>query len=171
MSVLPFSDCFDYHQFASSENYGEQQMGNVRGISIAAFRDNEEINGVPGFNVVEENVIKRISSVYPEYKIIGIDVQGQSGGIVMQENEIDLVDGPGPLDDPQVIGIRVRSNVKKGSVKVRDKSLVDEGIVLENIGNGNGNFNRHLLEVTTTGCPFAAGTNSKYDPTPQNPHL
>jgi len=107
LSVLPFTECTDYHQGASSENPTEQQMGNVRGISVAAFRDDENVNGVPGFNIVEGNSIKNLKSVHPNYKVIGVDVQGNSGGLLMQNNVIDLVPGAGPVGDPQVTGVRV----------------------------------------------------------------
>ena len=38
LSPKPFTKCFDYHAGASDENEGEQQGGNVRGISVAAVR-------------------------------------------------------------------------------------------------------------------------------------
>lgn len=94
--MLPFSDCNDYHALASIENAAEQQMGNARGISIAAFRDDPQVNGVPGFNIVEDNEIRGFSSNYVQYKMIGIDIQGNSGGVLAQANTIDLVPGEGP---------------------------------------------------------------------------
>ena len=107
LSVEPFLNCNDFHSLASFENPEVQQMGNVRGISVASFRSNAEVNGIKSFNIVEGNTITTFGSTFSQYKTIGIDVQGVSDGILMQENVIDLVAGPGPVDDPQVMGIRV----------------------------------------------------------------
>jgi len=61
---------------------------------------------------------------------------------------------------------QVRSNVEGNSVKVRDKSLVDEGVVIETHGASG-----RKLEAAGAGfggCPFAKG--APYDPA-ENPHF
>ena len=106
--MAPFLDCDDFHTAASLENREIQQMGNVRAISVASFRSSSEVNGVKGFNIVEGNTISNLRSPeFPDYKTIGIDVQGVSDGMVIQENVIDVVPGAGPYNDPHVLGIRV----------------------------------------------------------------
>lgn len=168
LSVAPFSACDDYHALESSENAGEPQMGYVRGISIASFSTTDNLSFCEArerksLNIVEDNDISGFSSTYPTYKTIGIDVQGQGMGAILQKNTIDLIKD----DHPNVIGVRVRANTD--GVRVRHKKLIDEGVLFEEEEvEGEEGTMRRLEVAGSAGCPFATGR--AYDPA-SNPHF
>jgi hypothetical protein len=171
LSEKPFGNCNDYH-FMSPENMKEQQLGNVRGISVAAvagFKGTKSKEGSgSGTQPKESNIDKnRVIGAFSEHanKIIGIDVQGVSNDILIVGNYVDLdADGveKGPTD--KKVGLRIRSNV----VNCADKrNVLMNGIAKEVVETGSIRRRRALTTLPedhspiewnygeTPGCPFA----------------
>jgi hypothetical protein len=164
LSEKPFDDCNDYH-FMSPENKNEQQLGNVRGISVAA---------VAGYNETrprkrQESIVKRNSVVgaFSEHanKIVGIDVQGVSDDILVVDNVVDLeADGVKKGPTEKMIGLRIRSNVVDC---VEKRNVLMNGFVKEVEETGGVRRRRVLTSLPedhspiewnygeTPGCPFA----------------
>ena len=170
LSIKPFSDCDDYHIGASSENLKESQAGNVRAISVAAVRGFD--NG-SSYSQIEKNEILGIYS-FNANVIIGIDVQGDSTGIDIVKNIVNLQN----MDDPNLkakgvnlfqdtcdkcIAVRVREAVG-GSISLSDNILSQEVQILNSNGvRGRARDLRKLpghasgdIEWKLGGCPFAS---------------
>ena len=86
LSPKPYGNCYDYHIGTSNENLKKQQGGNVRSISVAADRayENQESS-------IKNNYVCATSSANANY-VIGIDIQGDSQGIKVTQNKVDLED-------------------------------------------------------------------------------
>ena len=86
LSPKPYGSCYDYHIGTSNENLKKQQGGNVRSISVAANRayENKESS-------IKNNYICATTSANADY-VIGIDIQGDSQGIKVTQNKVDLED-------------------------------------------------------------------------------
>lgn len=101
-------------------------------------------------------------SKYPYY-IIGVDVQGDSEGLLVRENFINLVNGlGGPIGSDRLMGVRVRRNVDRGTILFRT-NLIDEGILFQ-----RGELKKYEEKVVTGGCPFTQGR--VFAPANENPH-
>ncbi len=151
LSVAPFATCDDYHVGASSENANELQAGNIRMISAAAVR---------GPSKIKNNVIGLASSNSASNPlIVGIDIQGDSEGISIEHNHVDLEASHGNLFDPndEFISVRIREDVHSSVSLANNNELKQESQVL----NGNRIRGRKLkahpnvAEWQVGGCPFA----------------
>jgi hypothetical protein len=165
LSEKPFGNCNDYH-FTSPENKNQQQLGNIRGISVAAVAGGEGTrpNGAPERGIVENN---RVVGLFSEHanKIVGIDVQGVSNDILIVRNVVDLA-GDGVKKGPtnKTMGLRIRSNVVSCEEK---RNVLMDGIVKEVVESGSIRRRRELPSLPedhsaiawnygeTPGCPFA----------------
>lgn len=163
-SLLPHGACEDYHKKTSSENSGEQQMGNVRGLSVAAFRPFETPSGNARQNKIIANTIKDVTTLNKkQYYIIGIDVQGDGEGLDINGNDIEIKPTPDNYDPEKHVPIRIRENVdsstvrKSGNKENRNLRELEEGADAAVAGQRGG------------GCPFThSRASSQSGP---NPHL
>lgn len=107
LSVGPFSPCSDYHAGTSSENTNEYQAGNIRAVSVAAVRG----HGDGTNSQIANNVIEGAESAVADV-IIGIDVQGDSSGVSVSGNSVDLSPSVSADDgSDQYIAARIRESV------------------------------------------------------------
>jgi len=163
MSPQPFTKCFDYHAGASDENEGEQQGGNIRGISVAAVRGYTDKRGMlDHYSTIKGNLIKNFTSSNPNV-IVGIDVQGDSKAVEVAGNVIDLSQRVGTSVLDEFIALRVRKHVDNegdDAVIVGDNSLMQDLQILNNRRLRNkpelGPKDTEL-EWKVGGCPFARG--------------
>ena len=174
-SMKPFDSCTDFHAGRSSENPMEQQIGNVRAISVAATRPyTADTGGKPC--TIKRNKIASVDSLNGNL-VVGIDIQGETAGIEITKNSIDLQevkqrktkrrkrkrksvkkDKSSPED--KYIGIRVRENVDGSSVHIDKTNKIEQPIQVlarerrlrrASMGNPHG----FELEWEYGGCPFA----------------
>lgn len=165
VSPLPFTNCFDYHAGASDENEGEQQSGNIRGISVAAVRGYASNR----HSTIKRNEIRALASTNPNV-VIAIDVQGDSKAVDVDENTVDLSTRAGTSVLDEFVALRVRKHVDgegHDAVTVGDNNAFSQEVQILN--------NRRLLRSAETdtrglskdepgqiewkvgGCPFARG--------------
>jgi hypothetical protein len=82
-SKKPFDECTDYFATASFENLNEQQLGNIRMISVAAVRgfvvtrNGTEMQESIRDSEIKNNIIRDATSANANV-IVGIDIQGFS---------------------------------------------------------------------------------------------
>lgn len=171
LSKLPFGTtfgtCTDYHAGASVENGNEQQAGNVRAISVAA---------VKGYNVVPAESSKilnnQISNVTSENSgenkiIVGIDIQGVSEGISIDDNFVNLDNGVGQDIMDEYISFRCRefADHQNNTIVVGNNNVFiqDTKIQTRRLGQFSSRFlesHQHInmdSEWDLGGCPFAHG--------------
>jgi hypothetical protein len=173
LSEKPFTNCNDYH-FMSPENANEQQLGNVRGISIAAGAGytgrvtRGTTRGGRGTPTTESNIKNnKVVGAFSEHanKIIGIDIQGVSNEIRIIGNKVDLAaDGVEQGPTSKMVGVRIRSSVSNCSQR---RNVLMNGVVKEVVETGSLRKDRALVSIPdghptgdwhygeTTGCPFA----------------
>jgi len=166
-SFEPFNDCTDMHAKDSPENEGEaQQLGNVRGISISAFRpffQDQDMNGIKDdICEVRGNTIRSLESENGDV-VIGIDVQGESEGVKIIGNTVQLRSTPDSPHD-KYIACRIREHVSTEQLLINRNNFKEDLVIL----NHNRNQRRALrvaesygsTDVSATGreaigCPFA----------------
>lgn len=163
LSPPPFTKCFDYHAGANDENEGEQQGGNIRGISVAAVRGFANEHGtLDHYSTIKDNMITDCSSSNPNV-IVGIDVQGDSKAVLVEDNVVDLSARAGTSVLDEFIALRVRKHVDNegnDAVIVGDNSLMQDLQVLNNRrlrNKPNLGPKKTELEWKVGGCPFARG--------------
>lgn len=158
LSPKPFSNCFDYHAGASDENEGEQQGGNIRGISVAAVRGYADHH-----SMIKDNVIMNFHSSNPRI-IVGIDVQGDSKAVEVVDNVVDLSQRAGTSVLDEFVAVRIRKHVDNegdDAVIVGDNALMQDLQILNNRrlrSKPEEDLSAHKnrgLEWKVGGCPFA----------------
>ena len=112
LSLPPYDNCAMFHPGSSEENDVLRQAGDIRAISAAATR------GFDGalYSVISDNVIRQVKSLNGKY-VLGIDIQGESQGVTVNRNNVDLMSDIGD-DSDEYIAIRVRENVDGPTIKV-----------------------------------------------------
>jgi len=162
LSPVPFQDCTDYHAGASSENEAEQQAGNVRGISVAAVRGYGHSRES---SLIKQNTVEDVKSENANV-IIGIDVQGDSKGVDIIRNIVNLDrSADGDDRDDQYIALRVRENADANRIFVSNENdFKQEKVILNSSNRRNlrsemkeipGHPDVGGLEWELGGCPFA----------------
>lgn len=155
LSVAPFSTCTTYHPGTSEENTVERQAGNVRAISVAATRAFDAYHN----SIIADNVIRQIESTNGEY-VVGIDIQGESQGIEVNRNDVNLKFGLG-ADVDDMIALRVRSKVDGPSIKIANDNVLAQKLEDLSIRTGlrkRQGFNHPYIpdiEWKNGGCPYA----------------
>lgn len=154
VSVAPFADCFDFHTGASFENEMEQQGGNIRGISVAAVRGHDSKKN----SHIEDNVVKNMKSPNANV-IIGIDVQGDSAGVAIEKNAVDLQSGVGKNPNDEYIACRIRQFVHSSVTAEDNNELKQEEQILNTrrlqLSERLEGHTSGEIEWKTGGCPFA----------------
>lgn len=169
-SFQPFNDCHEMHQKVSEENAEERQIGNVRGISVSAFRPflkDEDNNGLKDdVCVIRGNTIRNFDSENGHI-VIGIDVQGESQGVSIVDNTVRLQVGVSQPSN-KYIACRVREHVSNEQLLIDRNNFKEELVVLNDDRRrpGRRNLLRALGNETlsesaaasgrggTSGCPF-----------------
>jgi len=149
--------CTDFHKGASVENGNEQQLANLRGISVAAvsrFADSGEDS------TISANIIADFESVNAN-SIVGIDIQGESEGIEVSANIVEFKGGVGPNANDQFITYRVRKFVKQNSINTLGDNIFEQEELFEEGGSRmlcrRKIPDRHPSVITEWdygGCPF-----------------
>lgn len=168
LSPAPFDECYDYHKGANIENADDesalQQGMNIRGISVSAVTGYND-----AFSSISRNVMNKFSSDYAKI-VVGIDVQGKSNSISIQENTINMKEGTGedPTDEYVALRLRKYSDVPENDIYV-DANLFAQEIqtltvaITEVSGckRNNGNGNDWKVGDNPGGCPFGFKSKNK----------
>lgn len=163
-SFQPFQKCTDYHAKESVEESGQQGIGNIRGISISAFRpffQDRNKNGVKGDDVclVQGNTVRNLQSQNPGV-VVGLDVQGESSGVVIKGNAVAL--RPYAVDSPndKYIAMRIREHVSREQLLIGENSFLEDLVVLNrrNLRTEPAAWKHPDVsdEQKKAGCPFAS---------------
>lgn len=115
--------CTDFHKGASVEDGTEQQLGNLRGISVAAVSG--FVNA--GKSTISGNALTQFKSDFAN-SILGIDVQGMSTGIMVSGNFVNLKQGAGFTTDDQYIACRVRRFASQENITKKDNIFFHEEV-------------------------------------------
>ena len=113
--------CTDYHKGASIEDGTEQQLANLRGISVAAvsrFLQSSE-------STISGNTLTDFRADFAN-SIVGIDIQGISTGIIVSNNYVNLKQGAGNDPNDQYVAFRVRSFASRGGIAKTNNMLFQE---------------------------------------------
>lgn len=158
LSLPPFPHCFDFHAGNSAENPLEQQAGNVRAISVAATRPYNSGRD----STIKKNLVRNVDSTSSNSLVVGIDVQGESSGIKIQLNDVDLKAGVGTFILDKYVGLRIREKVDGSSITVQSNNNFAQEIQrlapLRRLRNTlKSSFESHPAEPEWEigGCPFA----------------
>lgn len=113
--------CPSYHQGASIEYENQQQLADLRGISVAAvskYLDSRK-------SLIYGNTITHFDSQYAT-DIVGIDIQGMSEGIIVSHNTVDLKSGVGTDPTDKYIACRVRAYSSQGDIVKINNTIAQE---------------------------------------------
>lgn len=145
--------CADYHKGASIEDGTEQQLANLRGISVAAV--SRYVNSEN--SIISGNVLTNFHSEFANI-IVGIDVQGMSSGIIVSNNNVNLKSGVGINLNDQYIACRVRSYAAQNDIIKLNNVLAHEELFEQVQARGLRAFpNSHPpveSEWAYGGCPY-----------------
>lgn len=112
LSHAPFANCTDYNAANGIEDLSQQGIGNIRMISVAASgpfdRDKH--------SVIENNYIRDAVSLNANH-VIGIDIQGETTGLLISLNDVDLRHAGQDVSEVYA-ALRIRSNVDRPAVVV-----------------------------------------------------
>ena len=92
--------------------------------------------------------------------VIGIDIQGETSGIKVQRNDVDLKNGVGKSVMDKFVGLRIRKSVDGSSIQVQNNNNFQQEIqrlaAIRRLRNNN-SFESHEAEPEwqNGGCPFA----------------
>lgn len=117
--------CESYHLGASIEDGTEQQLANVRGISVAAVSSLGTKKGKAGASTISDNVLTGFESAYANV-IVGIDIQGLSEGVIVSGNYVNLDENAGLERNDQFIACRVREFASDNNVIRSNNQFVQE---------------------------------------------
>lgn len=154
LSFPAFKECAMFHPGSSEENGVLRQLGDVRAISAAAARGYDDTL----YSNIADNIIRQVSSLHGDY-VIGIDIQGESEGVNVNRNDVDLLADMG-IDRDDYIAVRVRENADGQTIKVGKDNVLRQG--LKELAPKNSlrkrNFNHPYIpdiEWKNGGCPYA----------------
>eukprot|EP00804_Cyclotella_cryptica_P026688 CCRYP_007918-RA/>CCRYP_007918-RA protein AED:0.35 eAED:0.35 QI:932/1/1/1/1/1/3/166/417 len=158
--------CSSYHNGSSVEDGTEQQLGNLRGISVAAVGSYHLKNNSTDHSCILGNTITGFASKNANC-IVGIDMQGVSEGVLVANNDVDLSERVGSNTDDHYISFRVRKFASSGNVVKQNNKFVQDtlyedipGRKLRNkkaIPPQNHPHVSFVNEWEYGGCPFGKG--------------
>ena len=164
LSPKKFDNCYDYHRNSKNiENADDeeslQQGGNIRGISVAAVSgySNSEVS-----SLIRGNNIGKFVSDNADV-VIGIDIQGRSNSILIEENTIDLNPTIWEDESDPFIALRLLKYSDNQGVSLVNNNFSEEIQILNVVNTAEVTFKGSLptkkneWEVGSTpggGCPF-----------------
>ena len=144
--------CADFHKGASTLDGSDRMVADLRGISVAAVSAYDDLldtgNG-KGASSISNNSITNFKSEAAEL-IAGIDIQGFSEGVDIENNYVNLDASVADDSNDKWVGLRIRQTASDIFVKQNN-----------NFVQGKSQENRRKLPKTagetewpSTGCPF-----------------
>jgi hypothetical protein len=165
ISPPPFAQCYDYHKGANIENADDvanlQQSVNIRGIAVSA---------VTGFNQndlssISGNILRKLLSDNA-HVIVGIDVQGKSNSISIEDNIVDLKESVGQDPTDKFVALRLRkyADVFDNNIHVANNVFMQEIQTMTTVitevsgcnkpGNERDDMKEWKVGGSPGGCPF-----------------
>ena len=125
---LPDELCVDYHKGASSSDGSDRMLADLRGISVAAVSAyDDDLRDGNDASTICSNTITNLKS---EAKLIaGVDVQGVSTGVDLENNYVNLDRTAFDSPDDKWIGLRLRESASGIAVKQNNNFV--QGVVIE----------------------------------------
>lgn len=155
LSEEPFKNCYDYH-FSNPENQDQQQLGNIRAISVAAvggYAEGSKPNvkrKLANLSKIKNNKIIGCGSQNGN-SIVGIDVQGQSVDLLIENNNVDLdMDGKMKGHKDRMVGLRIRSHVANCTER---GNILKNGRVIEEADVGTVRRGLRAHDTAEVGLP------------------
>jgi hypothetical protein len=149
LSPVPYDGCVDLHEKLNEEDLNQRTIGNLRGISLSAVAG--FANGAP--SIVRGNRVYNLTSRNAEI-VVGIDIQGESNGVLIKDNVVDL--GVNAKENYKHLALRLRSFVQ--NVTVSDNAFEQDIQRLNTEASGTRRVLHPRIGRSTAnsgGCPFA----------------
>ncbi|KAL7519875.1 hypothetical protein ACHAWX_004632 [Stephanocyclus meneghinianus] len=160
--------CSSYHNGSSVEDGTEQQLGNLRGVSVASVASYHLKNNSTDHSCIIGNTITGFESKHANC-IVGIDMQGVSEGVLVANNDVDLAARVGSNIDDHYISFRVRKFASSGNVIKQNNKFVQDTLYedipgrkvrsMKLIPPKNHPHVPFVNEWEYGGCPFGKGQN------------
>lgn len=126
LSKGPVELCVDYHKGASFVDMSDRMLADLRGISLAAVTayDNALTSGNDA-STITHNTITNFKS-QSAHLIAGIDIQGVTQGINIENNYVNLNATVGNVSGDKWIGMRIRQSAEAILVKKNNNFVQGE---------------------------------------------
>lgn len=156
LSKGPVGMCNDFHLGAAVQDYTDRMLADLRGISVAAVSAYDEtLSTGNDASFISHNTITNFKSGSAKF-IGGIDIQGASAGVNIENNYVNLDHTIGNDSSDRWVGLRIRQsavaiNVKKNNNFVQGELMETRRKLPEYHPNPSllgGN------EWPNNGCPF-----------------
>jgi len=126
---LPDELCVDYHKGASSSDGSDRMLADLRGISVAAVSAyDDDLRDGNDASTICSNTITNLKSEAAKL-IAGVDVQGVSTGVDLENNYVNLDRTAFDSPDDKWIGLRLRESASGIAVKQNNNFV--QGVVIE----------------------------------------
>ncbi len=154
LSKGPVELCVDYHLGASFFDGSDRMLADLRGISVAAVSayDNSLSTGNDASSI-SHNTITNLKS-QSAHLIAGIDIQGVSQGVNIENNYVNLDSTVGKIAGDKFIGLRIRESAS--AILVKKNNNFVQGEVRESRRKLPEYHPRPAgeLEWPNNGCPY-----------------
>ena len=144
---------------ASPEDGDEQQLSNVRGVSVAAVSSHPTNANSLDASDISGNTITNFESAFAKV-IVGIDTQCLSQSVLVSNNKVNLKEGVGTETDDKYIASRVRKFASMNNI-IQSNNKFDQEEFVEVVEEETETGRRELLshpfvenEWEYGGCPF-----------------
>jgi hypothetical protein len=152
LSKGPVELCADFHKGASFADGSDRMLADLRGISVAAVSAYDDtLSSGNDASSISHNTITNFVSQSANL-IAGIDIQGFSEGVDIENNYVDLDSTVGDVSGDKWIGLRIRESasaifVKKNITSFKESFRRDAVSSLNTIPDRQENRNGQTMDV------------------------
>ena len=126
LSKGPVELCADFHKGASFADGSDRMLADLRGISVAAVSGYDDtLSSGNDASSISHNTITNFVSQSANL-IVGIDIQGFSEGVEIENNYVDLDSTVGDVAGDKWIGLRIRESASAIFVKQNNNFVQGE---------------------------------------------
>ena len=153
LSKGPVELCNDFHVGAAVADGSDRMLADLRGISVAAVTafDSSLFTGNDA-SCINQNTLTNFKSQSASI-ITGVDIQGSSDGIKLENNYVNLDPAVGDVPDDKWCGLRIRQDA--GTVIVKQNNNFVQGVFTETRRKLHEYHPRPAgNEWPNNGCPF-----------------
>jgi hypothetical protein len=126
LSKGPVDLCVDFHKGAAFADGSERMLADLRGISVAAVSAYDDaLSSGNDASLISHNTITNFKSQSANL-IAGIDIQGFSEGVDIENNYVDLDSAVGDVSGDKWVGLRIRESASAIFVKKNNNFVQGE---------------------------------------------
>jgi hypothetical protein len=155
VGAVPAEMCEDFHLGASSADGSDRMLADVRGISVAAVSAyNDTLQNGNDASMISHNTITNFKSQSAQL-IAGVDIQGFSEGVDIENNYVDLDSTVGNISMDKWVGLRIRASAS--DIFVHNNNIFVQGEVQESRRKLMPEYHPRPAgdsEWPNNGCPF-----------------